>query len=199
MAGCIALTEPFFACARERLRAQPGAVRCGHRWIALVRAGRCARHRSWLLLAMLPRELAPLEDRGRIWVRATAPEGVGYEYMQRVHGRAGAARRPSACRKQQCMMTQVPGVARRTGRPGRGQHGFVRLFLKDESERERSQAGDRRDAAERWQRSNSPARASMSRRKRASASGAPIRAACSSSCRRRELEALRGRAAAVSR
>ena len=33
-------------------------------------------------LKVLPRELAPLEDRGRVWVRATASEGAGYEYMQ---------------------------------------------------------------------------------------------------------------------
>src|SRR5687768_599035 len=32
---------------------------------------------------LLPRELAPMEDRGRIWVRASGLEGIGYEYMQR--------------------------------------------------------------------------------------------------------------------
>ena len=55
----------------------------------------------------LPRELAPLEDRGRVWVRATAPEGVSYDYMQRYMDDVAAAtaeRVPEA----HVMMTQVP-------------------------------------------------------------------------------------------
>jgi hydrophobe/amphiphile efflux-1 (HAE1) family protein len=92
-----------------------------------------------LLFNVLPRELAPMEDRGRVWVRATAPEGVGYEYMQHFMDdltQAAAERVPEA----HMMMTQVPGAGGGPGIPGPTNNGFVRLFLKDKSERTRTQA-----------------------------------------------------------
>ena len=52
------------------------------------------------LFSTLPRELAPLEDRGRVWVRATAPEGVSYDYMQRFMDDVGARDGASACRRR---------------------------------------------------------------------------------------------------
>jgi hydrophobe/amphiphile efflux-1 (HAE1) family protein len=85
----------------------------------------------------LPRELAPLEDRGRVWVRATAPEGVSYEYMQRFMDDVAAAtaeRVPEA----HMMMTQVPGAGGNGG-AGAVNNGFVRLFLSDQDERGRTQ------------------------------------------------------------
>ncbi len=91
-----------------------------------------------ILFAVLPRELAPMEDRGRIWVRATAPEGVGYEYMQAFMDdvtTATAERVPEA----HYMMTQVPGAGGGSGIQGPINNGFVRLFLKDKSERKRTQ------------------------------------------------------------
>lgn len=91
------------------------------------------------LFSVLPRELAPMEDRGRVWVRATAPEGVGYEYMQHFMDElthATAERVPEA----HMMMTQVPGAGGGPGIQGPINNGFVRLFLKDKSERTRTQA-----------------------------------------------------------
>ncbi|HEX6790748.1 MAG TPA: efflux RND transporter permease subunit, partial [Candidatus Krumholzibacteria bacterium] len=38
---------------------------------------------AWLLLAHMPRELAPLEDRSRLRMSATAPEGTSFERMDR--------------------------------------------------------------------------------------------------------------------
>ncbi|HMN43689.1 MAG TPA: efflux RND transporter permease subunit [Povalibacter sp.] len=92
-----------------------------------------------LFFEVLPRELSPMEDRGRIWVRATAPEGVGYEYMQRFMDDLTAAtadRVPEA----NMMMTQVPGAGGGPGIQGPINNGFVRVFLKDKTGRERSQA-----------------------------------------------------------
>jgi hydrophobe/amphiphile efflux-1 (HAE1) family protein len=91
----------------------------------------------WAFQAWLPRELAPLEDRGRVWVRATAPDGVSYEYMQSFMDEVAAetARRvPEA----HFMMTQVPGSSG-NGVQGAVNNGFVRLFLDDPGERSRSQ------------------------------------------------------------
>jgi hydrophobe/amphiphile efflux-1 (HAE1) family protein len=91
------------------------------------------------LYTLLPRELAPMEDRGRIWVRATGLEGIGYEYMQSRTdeiARATAELVPEA----HFMMTQVPGMGGGSGVQGPVNTGFVRMFLKDKSERERTQA-----------------------------------------------------------
>jgi multidrug efflux pump len=92
-----------------------------------------------VMLQMLPRELAPMEDRGRLWVRAKGPEGVGYEYMQMFMDDVAAEiehRVPEA----KVLMTQVPSNSGGSGIPGAFNNGFVRMFLKDKSERSRSQA-----------------------------------------------------------
>src|SRR5688572_9976363 len=88
--------------------------------------------------SLLPRELAPMEDRGRLWVRATGLEGVGYEFMQSQVdelARATADLVPEA----HLLMTQVPGMGGGSGVQGPVNTGFVRVFLKDKSERSRSQ------------------------------------------------------------
>jgi multidrug efflux pump subunit AcrB len=108
------------------------------RWMALAILGV-----SGLLIAglmsVLPRELAPMEDRGRVWVRANAQEGVSYDYMQSYMDdvtKATMERVPEA----HVMMTQVPGAGGGPGIQGAVNNGFVRLFLKDKSERERTQS-----------------------------------------------------------
>ena len=85
----------------------------------------------------LPRELAPLEDRGRVWVRATAPEGVSYDYMQRFMDDVAAATAEQVP-EAHVLMTQVPGAGGNGG-AGAVNNGFVRVFLRDEDERTRSQ------------------------------------------------------------
>ncbi len=74
-------TEPFFtglASGYERLLG--GFLR--HRWVAAaILIG--AAGQAWLLLTSLPRELAPIEDRSRLRITATAPEGTSFERMDR--------------------------------------------------------------------------------------------------------------------
>jgi len=129
-------TEPFFR-SLERAYSN-GLGRFLHRRglaLAILAAAAAA---IAVLFAALPRELAPTEDRGRVWVRATAPEGVGYEYMQAFMDevtQAVAERVPEA----RYMMTQVPGSGGGSGIQGPINNGFVRLFLEDKSERERTQ------------------------------------------------------------
>jgi multidrug efflux pump len=112
---------------------------------------RCLRFRGWALLVLvaaiglivlflgiLPRELAPMEDRSRIWVRATGSEGASYDYMQNFMddvARATRERVPEA----DVMMTQVPGSGGSQGVQGAVNNGFVRIFLKDQEDRKRSQ------------------------------------------------------------
>ncbi|SEP67866.1 multidrug efflux pump [Solimonas aquatica] len=129
-------TEPLFA-ALEQAYARAIGRFVDRRGLALgVLAGAGAL--IALLLASLPRELSPMEDRGRIWVRATGPEGASYEYMQEFMDRitqATAERVPEA----HLMMTQVPGAGGGPGIQGPVNNGFVRVFLKDKEARQRSQ------------------------------------------------------------
>jgi hydrophobe/amphiphile efflux-1 (HAE1) family protein len=94
-----------------------------------------------LFLALLPRELAPLEDRGRVWVRATAGEGVSYDYMQGYMDDVARDVR-SAVPEADVMMTQVPGAGGGPGVQGMVNTGFVRVFLRDARERTQQQIAE---------------------------------------------------------
>jgi len=128
-------TEPLFtALERGYSRALAGSLQRPSLALCVV-VGACGV--AWLLQATLQRELAPLEDRGRVWVRATAPDGVSFDYMQRFMDEIAAttARRvPEA----HLLMTQVPGSSG-NGVQGAVNNGFVRLFLDDPAERTRTQ------------------------------------------------------------
>ncbi len=74
-------TEPFF----ERMIAGYGRSLNGfllRRWLAPVIVV-AAVGLMWLFLSTMPRELAPLEDRSRLRITATAPEGTSFERMDR--------------------------------------------------------------------------------------------------------------------
>jgi multidrug efflux pump len=130
-------TEPFFT-ALERGYERGLAKFLRRAWVPLaLLAGTAVL--IFVFLTLLPRELAPLEDRGRVWVRASGLEGIGYEYMQQHTdelARATAELVPEA----HLMMTQVPGMGGGPGVQGAVNSGFVRVFLKDKSERVRTQA-----------------------------------------------------------
>ncbi len=128
-------TEPFFSAFEQGYERKLGGF-LKRRWLAVLVLA-VASGVIYLLMSILPRELAPMEDRGRIWVRASAAEGVSYDYMQNFMddlARATIERIPEAG----VTMTQVPsgGVP---GAQGAVNSGFVRVFLKDKSERARSQ------------------------------------------------------------
>ncbi|HEY8993100.1 MAG TPA: efflux RND transporter permease subunit [Lacunisphaera sp.] len=129
-------TEPFFA-GMEAAYARGLAAFLNRWWLApliLVLTGVTI----YLCFSVLPRELSPLEDRARLWVRATAPEGAGYDFMQGYMddvAQAVADHTPEA----EVMMTQVPGVGGGPGVQGPVNSGFVRIFLSDKQKRKRSQ------------------------------------------------------------
>ncbi len=129
-------TEPFFT-SMEQGYSSGLATFLKRRWIALVILA-TAGGLIWVLFQTLPRELAPMEDRGRVWVRATGPEGVSYDYMHdfmRGLAAATAERVPEA----HLMMTQVPGAGGGNGVTGSVNTGFVRIFLNDKADRQRTQ------------------------------------------------------------
>jgi hydrophobe/amphiphile efflux-1 (HAE1) family protein len=91
-----------------------------------------------VLLSGLPRELTPMEDRGRIWIRSTAQEGVSFEYMQSFMddvAHAVARLVPEAS----ILVTQVPGSGGAPGVQGAVNTGFVRVMLEERDARRRSQ------------------------------------------------------------
>ncbi len=74
-------TEPFFAALLEGYkRSLDGFMR--HRWVAFVIIAAATAVVFWLG-ATLPQELAPLEDRSRLRMTSTAPEGTSFERMDR--------------------------------------------------------------------------------------------------------------------
>lgn len=127
-------TEPFFnALTDAYARALNGFMK--RRWLAfviiIVSIGSI-----YLLLQTIPSELAPLEDRSEFRFQAQAPEGATFEYMDTyVNG------------MYDFVVDEVPevlGVLSITspsfgGSGGAANSGFLKVMLKDPSQRERTQ------------------------------------------------------------
>jgi multidrug efflux pump subunit AcrB len=129
------LTEPMFAALDRNYAGSLASFLRRPVLAPLVLLASCAVIAA--TYATLPRELSPLEDRGRVWVRATAPEGVSYDYMLRFMDDVAASTAESVP-VAHMMMMQVPGAGGNGG-AGAVNNAFVRLFLRDPSERDRSQ------------------------------------------------------------
>lgn len=84
--------------------------------------------------SQVPSELAPMEDKGRLMVSATAPEGTSFEkmdaYIELLHGMAD-----TITGKEAVMAMTSPGF----GASGSSNFGFVRIMLCDPSGRPFSQ------------------------------------------------------------
>ncbi len=72
-------TEPFFVSMNEGYRRSLAAF-MRSRWLGAATIVLCV-GLMWLFFTTLPRELAPLEDRSRLRLTATAPEGTSFERM----------------------------------------------------------------------------------------------------------------------
>lgn len=105
------------------------------RWLAfpLVLASGVA---IYLLFGLIPTELAPLEDRSRLRVSATAPEGASYEYMLDYMDQLSELAAEEVPEVETLISQTSPGF----GGSSSVNSGFLRIFLKDGSGRERSQA-----------------------------------------------------------
>lgn len=127
-------TEPFFN-GLDKAYTSGLHWFLAHRWLALVVLGATC-GLIFLFLGLLQRELSPLEDRGRIWVRASAAEGTSFDHMSNTMEditKVVAETIPES----RLMMTQVPGAA--GGAVGAVNNGFVRVFLADKEGRKRTQ------------------------------------------------------------
>jgi len=126
-------TEPFFRWLGKAYGASLAAM-LRHRWLALpilaASVGLIV-----LFLGILPAELAPLEDRSRVAVAFTAPEGATYEYMDGYLEAVTEMMLGSYPEQRELMTVTSPGFGASTS----VNTGFVRLWLVDPEERERSQ------------------------------------------------------------
>ena len=125
-------TEPFYA-GLNRLYEKSLSLFLRRPWVAvLVLAG--AVGVIALTYPLLPQELTPLEDRGRIWVRSTAPEGASFDYTVNYIDELSRLVESEVGDAARLTMAQAP-----SGGGGAVNAGFVRVFLKDRAERKVSQ------------------------------------------------------------
>lgn len=99
-----------------------------HRWIAVL-----IMFVSLVIIIMIgriiPQELAPMEDKGRIRINATAPEGTAYESMSLYMNKLAEMVDTIPEKNSLMIMTGMGGT----------NSGFVRIGLVDPGERKRSQ------------------------------------------------------------
>jgi len=126
-------TEPFFIKLNEIYKSSlENFMR--KRWLAFVITAVCIGG-IWVLFNSLQQELAPLEDRGRLIVSSTAPEGATYDYMDRYMNQLTEFLLEEVPETEGLITVTSPGF----GSSGSVNSGFGRLILTDASERERSQ------------------------------------------------------------
>jgi multidrug efflux pump len=123
-------TEPFFVRLTERYRRSLDTFL--RRRVLAVPIVLVTVAAAWFLLAHMPRELAPLEDRSRLRMTSTAPEGTSFERMDRyMDGIIDLVR------------TQVPEadnvLANTSGFAGAANAGNCTVILAPPDERKRSQ------------------------------------------------------------
>ena len=126
-------TEPFFIKLNEIYKSSLDNF-MRKRWLAFVITAICIGG-IWVLFNSLQQELAPLEDRGRLIVSSTAPEGATYDYMDRYMNQLTEFLLEEVPETEGLITVTSPGF----GSSGSVNSGFGRLILTDASERERSQ------------------------------------------------------------
>lgn len=90
---------------------------------------------AYFFYQILPKETAPYDDRSYISLRATAPEGVSYDYMDRFMTELTMLINDSVPEKKVSLVITSPGFGSASANSG-----FVRLGLVPPEDRERSQA-----------------------------------------------------------
>lgn len=129
-----ALTEPYFRALADDYRRRLDMI-LRRRWLALpiilVCLGLVA-----LFMGVLPRELAPIEDRSSISIFSRAPEGVTFGYMDRYMDQVIEAIRQSVPEADSIITVTAPGF----GAASSVNSGFGRITLTEPHDRERTQA-----------------------------------------------------------
>ncbi|NVO30484.1 efflux RND transporter permease subunit [Hymenobacter lapidiphilus] len=147
-------TEPFFQRVVNGYRESLQTF-LRNRWLAwLVVAGTGLG--TWYFLGIIPSELAPVEDRSRVNVNATGPEGASYEFMDKYITQLNQLAIDSAGADLGSIFTVTsPGWS------GGANSGFARVLLKEPEDRTRTQ-GEVADAISAGVKNLTAARTSVS-------------------------------------
>jgi len=127
------ITEPYF----QKLNTSYGEALAGfmkRRWLSFPIILACL-GLIGLFYTVLQKETAPYDDRSMLQIRATAPEGASYEYMDRFMEELTALVNDSVPEKTVNLAITSPGF----GGAGSVNNGMMRLALVQPDERERSQ------------------------------------------------------------
>lgn len=128
------LTEPAFQALTAAYR-RLLEVFLKARWLAfpvLLIAGLA----SWFCFQALESELAPKEDRGRLRISATAPEGATFDYMDAYMDQLSARVAEEVPEASMVLSQTAPGF----GGSGSVNSGTIRVFLVDRDQRKRGQS-----------------------------------------------------------
>lgn len=126
-------TEPFFRWMEDGYH-QTLSSFMRVKWLAWVLIAGCF-GLTYVLYNNIQSELAPLEDRSQFRVSVTAPEGTAYDYMDDYVNRLGQFVIDSVPEKRVVLTMVAPGFSG----AGAVNSGFVRIGLKETTERKRSQ------------------------------------------------------------
>ena len=129
-----AATEPFFRGMANGYRNTLRHV-LDHRWIAVALMAVCLGAIGYFW-SILPRELAPVEDRGLLVLQVSGPEGANYAYMERVMDRLDGLLIEEVPERNAAISVTSPGFGATTTINS----GFSRLALKPAESRDRSQS-----------------------------------------------------------
>jgi multidrug efflux pump len=127
------ITEPFFVKFNETYKRHLTYF-ISHRWLAFP-ATAVAIILIYILLAIIPTELAPLEDRSRLSIIATAPEGATFEYMDRYIDETVELLNENVPEREGVFAVTSPGF----GASSSVNSGFINLILVKPELREKSQ------------------------------------------------------------
>jgi multidrug efflux pump len=127
------VTEPFFAGMDEWFRAAITNFLRKKWWALIILVISTAG--IFLFGSQLKSELSPLEDRNWLRLMVTLPEGTSFEPTDELIDRLSKMINDSLPEKTVCLTVTAPGFAG----SGAVNTGFVRLALKDASDRKRSQ------------------------------------------------------------
>jgi multidrug efflux pump len=127
------VTEPFFVGLSAAYRRSLEAF-LRRRQMALALVALCV-VAIFVLFRALPAELAPLEDRSNLRLEARGPEGATFEYMDRYIDELRAVAIESAPEHRMMITVTSPGF----GASSSVNSGFMRLYLLDPEDRDRSQ------------------------------------------------------------
>ncbi|MCP4902358.1 MAG: efflux RND transporter permease subunit [bacterium] len=127
------LTEPFFRALADDYRSRLSMI-LRQRWLAVPIILACSGLVA-LFLTVLPRELAPVEDRSSISIFTRAPEGATFGYMDRYIDQLNAVILEEVPEADSTITVTAPGF----GAASAVNSGFGRITLVESHERERTQ------------------------------------------------------------